>query len=184
MCRNPREQALLQTLVGSAARVDVQSGRGLGAALHSAFDQGMRDGAASVAVLGSDSPTLPHRVIDDAFAALECGADVSLGPAEDGGYYLLAASALHSGLFSAMPWSTDVVASLTITRCAEAGLRTHQLPVWYDVDDANSLGRLEAELRVFPRDVAIATREAFASCAPGGLRKRDRFLSPLGRVHD
>jgi rSAM/selenodomain-associated transferase 1 len=173
MCRNAREQVHLRRLVGNGARVDVQAGRGLGAALGSAFVQGLDGEARYVAVLGSDSPTLPPAQIDTAFAALADGADVALGPTEDGGYYLLAASALHSSLFVDMPWSTDLVAQVTLARCAAARLGTVQLAPWYDVDDAASLNRLLEELGRSPRTLAPATRAALATwehAVPGTIR--------------
>lgn len=146
ICRNRDEQVALRALVRGAARIDVQLGSGLGAALRSAFRMGLRDGFTSVAVLGADSPTLPAAVIQQAFIALSSGANVALGPSEDGGYYLLAASALYPSLFRGMPWSTDAVAAVTLARCRAAGLRTHLLPTWYDVDDVSALARLEADL--------------------------------------
>jgi rSAM/selenodomain-associated transferase 1 len=175
MCREVREQTLLTQLVGRAATIDVQTGRGLGSALRTAFSRGLAGGAAHVAVLASDSPTLPFGVIQEAFSSLEGGADVALGPTEDGGYYLLAASALHACLFTDMPWSSDAVVSTTLARCAATGLRVHQLAVWYDVDDENSLRRLHAEFCEGSR-AAPCTREVLARCY------RERSMDALGML--
>ncbi|HYU31649.1 MAG TPA: TIGR04282 family arsenosugar biosynthesis glycosyltransferase [Thermoanaerobaculia bacterium] len=98
----------------------------------------------SVAALGSDHPTLPLEIVHEAFALLETGADVVLGPAEDGGYYLIAlrAGAVARRLFEDIPWSTDRVFRDTVERCRELGLRLELLPAASDVDTPEDLHRL------------------------------------------
>ncbi len=160
VCQGMTEQQELRRLVGPLTQVSIQSGAGLGDALEGAFREGVADGFAAVAVLGADTPTLPELVIREAFAALTNGADVALGPAEDGGYYLLAARGVHPSLFYDMPWSTSGVASETVRRCRALGLRTHVLPAWYDVDDAASLAILRMDLRRLPVSTAPRTRAA------------------------
>ena len=123
---------------------------------------------------GADSPTLPALVIREAFAALTNGADMALGPAEDGGYYLLAARGVHPSLFYDMPWSTSGVASETLRRCRALGLRTHMLPVWYDIDDAASLASLRRDLRRPPMSTGPQTRAA--------LEALDSVAMPPGRA--
>jgi rSAM/selenodomain-associated transferase 1 len=162
ICRTADEARLLQRLTRGIVPIDVQEGEGLGAALESAFRFGLDGTDAGVAVLGTDSPTLPPSVIAEAFTALERGVEVALGPCEDGGYYLLGARDLHPGLFRDMPWSTDRVAALTLARCQAAALATHVLPIWYDVDDAPSLRHLEQDLSTCPAGVAAATRAVLA----------------------
>lgn len=100
--------------------------------------------AASVAALGSDHPTLPLEIVHDAFERLEAGADVVLGPAEDGGYYLIAlrAGAVAPRLFEAIAWSTNRVFLDTVERCHELGLRLELLPRASDVDTPEDLHRL------------------------------------------
>ena len=102
--------------------------------------------ASSVAALGSDHPTLPLEMIHEAFERLEAGADVVLGPAEDGGYYLIAlrAGAVAPRLFEAIAWSTDRVFPETVERCRELGLRLELLPRASDVDTPEDLRRLAA----------------------------------------
>jgi rSAM/selenodomain-associated transferase 1 len=146
MCRDTAERAALERVVAGRAPIAVQSGRGLGQALRSAFVQGLAANFSAVAVLGADSPTLPARFVREAFDALAAGADVALGPSTDGGYYLLAARAVHPTLFRDMIWSAPSVARITLERCLDAGLSVHLLPAWYDVDDVADLARLRAEL--------------------------------------
>jgi glycosyltransferase A (GT-A) superfamily protein (DUF2064 family) len=105
-------------------------------------------GAPVVAALGSDHPTLPLAVVERAFELVESGAPVVLGPAEDGGYYLiaLAARAVSPRLFEDIPWSTGRVLSETLARCAELGLGVELLPPACDVDTPLDLTRLAGEM--------------------------------------
>jgi len=177
MCRSTSEQLALEELLGATTSVSVQAGKGLGDALESAFRQGLTDGGAAVAVLGADSPTLAPAVVREAFVALRRGADVALGPSEDGGYYLLAARALHPALFYDMPWSTSAVGALTLARCQDAGLSTYLLPTWYDVDDGASLARLQMELRTGAPSLSPRTRAALGIPGPGVPRPAPMELS-------
>jgi uncharacterized protein len=69
-----------------------------------------------------------------------------LGPASDGGYYLLGLKQVHSRMFEDIAWSTDRVAAQTIERAREIGLDLHVLPTWYDVDDIGALRQLNEEI--------------------------------------
>jgi uncharacterized protein len=170
MCRAPSERLAMAQLLSASVSVGVQSGKGLGNALESAFRQGLRNGWEAVAVLGTDSPTLAPAVVREAFLVLRRGVDVALGPSEDGGYYLLAARALHPSLFREMPWSTSTVGALTLARCQNLGLSTYQLPTWYDVDDSASLDRLQAELSMGARSLAPRTRATLGILGRGAPR--------------
>jgi rSAM/selenodomain-associated transferase 1 len=162
ICRDEPERAALQEIVAAAAAVHVQDGSGLGDALTSAFVQGLEDGFPATGVLAMDTPTVSPRVLRAAFTCLEQANDVALGPAEDGGYYLLAARSVHPGLFQDMIWSTSTVARETLDRCLATGLRPHLLPFWRDVDRAADLEWLDGELRRAPAGVAPHTRLAWA----------------------
>ena len=70
---------------------------GLGNKIAEAFDSAFREGAQRVCVVGCDIPALSHEEIEAAFAALSGGADMVLGPALDGGYYLVALSRTTAG---------------------------------------------------------------------------------------
>ena len=74
------------------------------------------------------------------------GADVVLGPAADGGYYLLGVKQPYRRLFQEIAWSTNQVTEKTLERARELGLKVHVLAPWYDVDDAESLRLMEAEI--------------------------------------
>lgn len=120
-----------------------QEGEDLGERLYRALAAAGTE-VASVAALGSDHPTLPLATVHDAFARLEAGADAVLGPAEDGGYYLIAlrADAVVPRLFEGIAWSTDRVFPETVARCRELGLRLELLPRASDVDTPEDLRRL------------------------------------------
>ena len=103
-------------------------------------------GHTAVCVLNSDSPTLPTACLVQAAQHLAAGPGVVLGAAEDGGYYLLGMNALHEELFGGIAWSTADVAEQTRAAARSLGLPVHELPIWYDVDDRFSLGRLVGDL--------------------------------------
>jgi uncharacterized protein len=122
---------------------DVQGfGRCLLHAARVLFDMGF----GAVCLVNSDSPTLPTAVLLQAVHSLLSPGDrVVLGPAEDGGYYLLGMKQPHARLFADIAWSTDSVAATTRMRAVALGLDVVTLPTWYDVDDSASLNRLVAE---------------------------------------
>jgi rSAM/selenodomain-associated transferase 1 len=104
-------------------------------------------GHPSAVVLNSDSPTLPTSLLIEAAMALaQPGQRAVLGPAHDGGYYLLGLKHAHRRMFEDIDWSTSRVARQTVERAAEIGLPVHVLPTWYDVDDVEALRTLHAEL--------------------------------------
>jgi rSAM/selenodomain-associated transferase 1 len=114
-------------------------GRCLVQAVMSLFDRGHD----AVCVLNSDSPTLPTDLLAQAARALATEGDrVVLGPADDGGYYLLGMKAPHWHLFEDIAWSTERVADQTRARVRALDLELVELPVWYDVDDCGALLRL------------------------------------------
>jgi rSAM/selenodomain-associated transferase 1 len=104
-------------------------------------------GFPAVCLIGSDSPTLPICVFDEAIAFLNRPGDcVVLGPSEDGGYYFLGLKQPHRDLFEGIDWSTDKVAAQTLERADRLRLPVYLLPLHYDVDDPESLRRLCREL--------------------------------------
>jgi uncharacterized protein len=104
-------------------------------------------GHRAACVLNSDSPTLPSGFLVEAVRVLAAPGDrIVLGPSTDGGYYMLGCKQVHARLFEDIDWSTDVVAQQTLERAAELGLSVHMLPVWYDIDDAQSLDIARREL--------------------------------------
>jgi uncharacterized protein len=119
-----------------------------GECLFVAIQELMRRGHRAAVVLNSDSPTLPTALlVRTAELLAQPGERAVLGPAADGGYYLLGLKAAHRRMFEDIDWSTERVARQTIERARETGLDLHVLPTWYDVDDLAALRTLYAELR-------------------------------------
>jgi uncharacterized protein len=119
----------------------------LGDCLLSTITQLFELGHSSAIVLNADSPTLPTSILVGAARLLtQPGDRVVLGPAEDGGYYMLGVKHAHGRLFQDIAWSTERVARQTLDRAGELRLPVHLLPTWYDVDDIRALKMLLAEL--------------------------------------
>jgi rSAM/selenodomain-associated transferase 1 len=85
-------------------------------------------------VIGADCPALSTADLVAAFNALDAGTDVVIGPAEDGGYYLIGMRHHHAWLFTDIPWSTADVLTLTEERIHTQNLRLHKLPLRKDLD--------------------------------------------------
>ncbi len=130
----------------------------VGMAMCYAIECALDHHARQVALIGSDLPSLPPAHITAAFARLDAGADIVLGPAEDGGYYLVAATAPHPELFTGIAWSTDAVYAQTAARAAASGLTLATLPPWYDIDTMADLRRCARDLAAYPDHPATATR--------------------------
>ena len=94
-----------------------------------------------VVLLGADVPDLSVRHVAAAAAALVGGAEVVIGPAEDGGYYLLGLGATLPWLFEDMPWGTDAVLAITLRRLAERGIVPVLLDTLADLDRPEDLLR-------------------------------------------
>jgi rSAM/selenodomain-associated transferase 1 len=130
----------------AGVRLLSQGAGDLGVRLAAAFARLRAEGAACVVAVGTDSPTLDPALIGGGLAALR-DSDVVIGPAQDGGYYLIGAGpgVDVAALFRAIPWSTGAVARVTEERARALGLKVARLPEWYDLDDAAALRRAAAD---------------------------------------
>lgn len=119
----------------------------LGACLLHATETLLSSGYGAVCLLNADSPTLPTAYVIAAATALAADGDrLVLGPAIDGGYYLIGATRAHKRLFEDIAWSTDRVFEQTIDRAREIDLPVVVLPTWYDVDELPTLRLLIGEV--------------------------------------
>lgn len=109
-----------------------QSDGDLGQRMEAAAAEAFRFGS-RVCLVGTDTPDLDHRVVEEALKGLD-EADAVVGPARDGGYYLLALNRLEPSLFRDVPWSTSKVLETTLARAREAGLDVRTLRMRVDVD--------------------------------------------------
>ena len=117
-----------------------QQGMDLGARLHNVFQLTHCHGYQRTIVIGSDSPQISLKIIVQAQEAL-AKADVVLGPADDGGYYLIAMHRPYD-VFSGITMSTSVVAQKTIELAHTRGLKVHTLENMFDIDELPDLVRL------------------------------------------
>jgi len=146
LCVEPAE-ALTRTAawIGQDWSMTPQRGATLGDRLAHATGEAFDEGARGVIVVGTDSPWLSEREVEEAFAALE-RADVVIGPTEDGGYYLIGLARPAPALFDGIPWSTPQVCARTLARARALGLRVRLLRTGYDVDRLEDVERFAAEV--------------------------------------
>lgn len=116
----------------------VQEGEDLGERMKNAFEQVFALGAKKAVIIGSDCPQLTSAIVQEAFVKLDA-CDVVIGPASDGGYYLLGMKLMHVGLFNEMEWSTDRVRTETLQRIVQQQLTYSLLQVLTDIDTAQDL---------------------------------------------
>lgn len=158
-------------------------------------DLGTRIGAAlesalavwnSAVLIGTDTPQLPRAILHEAFEALR-SARVVLGPARDGGFYLigLREPGLTVGLFSSVEWSTGSVFETVQANAARLGISAATLPAFTDIDDLASLNEALAAAQVLataPRTLATAAAlglELAKPFRPSTLRAHSQAFSPV-----
>lgn len=115
----------------------------LGIRLSEFFSRFCREGDRVIAI-GSDSPNLPAAYLQEGFRRLAAD-ELVLGPATDGGYYLIGQNRFISEVFAGIPWSTNETLTQTLDIATRLGVSFSLLPEWYDVDDLADLMRLHAE---------------------------------------
>jgi rSAM/selenodomain-associated transferase 1 len=139
----PERTEEMRRLVPAGTRLVAQRGDDLGARLDALLSGLLAEGYQGVMAVDADSPTLPSAFLRDAASQLLGGdADVVVGPAEDGGYYLIGLRRPTPALFRDIPWSTASVLDTTCARARALGLRLRRLPTWFDVDRGEDLVRL------------------------------------------
>lgn len=118
-----------------------QQGADLGARMNAAFTRILALGYEQALIIGTDCYELTPDILQQAFALLNHN-DLVIGPARDGGYYLLGMTKPNPQLFTGIPWSTSTVCDDTLERAKESGLSCGILPTLSDVDTAEDLGVL------------------------------------------
>jgi rSAM/selenodomain-associated transferase 1 len=146
-----------------------------GATLGERMREGARDlltsGFDAVVLIGSDLPTLPPAHVSAALGMVTGrGEVVVLGPAEDGGYYLIGLTESHPELFEGIPWGTPHVLQRTCEAAQAHGIAVETMPVWYDVDSVSDLRRVLQRCE----QLAGAGRHtrAWLAAAPAAVRAR------------
>ena len=119
--------------IHSAENKQVQVGGDLGERMRNAFVAHLESGMEKVVLIGTDCPSLEGTHLVQAFEALE-HSDLVLGPARDGGYYLIGMKRRADFLFEGITWSSELVLSQTLILAVEQGLRSSLLPILEDID--------------------------------------------------
>jgi rSAM/selenodomain-associated transferase 1 len=133
--------ARMRAWLGAGIRYRDQGAGDLGARMLRAFRERLAGEGSRAVIIGTDCPSLDAATIASAFAALE-DHDLVVGPALDGGYYLVGLQAPQPVLFRDMPWGTARVLSETLERAAAAGLSVARLQPLADVDRPEDLAPL------------------------------------------
>ena len=141
----PAAEQAFREVANDHWRLSPQADGDLGRRMRTFFEEALRQ-FDRVVLIGSDSPDLPAEFLDDAFASLQSH-NVVLGPAQDGGYYLVGATREAPPIFDGISWSTADVWPQTIARLRARNCRWHELPGWFDVDEMHDLRALVERLK-------------------------------------
>jgi rSAM/selenodomain-associated transferase 1 len=132
------ELGSLSTIIPKSYAMVRQEGATLGDRLQAAFDDLLSGENRTAIVIGSDSPDIPIQYIKRAFLKLK-HKDVVLGPASDGGYYLVGLKTPAPDIFDEVEWGGPLVFQQTLERVKSQNLTLSLLPLWYDVDTPGTL---------------------------------------------
>ena len=136
-------EAEIQRVTPFDAKFLAQRGATLGERMRNGASDLLALGFGCVVLVGADLPTLPAAYIVNALERLtQPRESLILGPAEDGGYYLIGLTRVHDELFDGIPWGTPDVLHRTLEAAGALRLRVELLPVWYDVDRSSDLKRV------------------------------------------
>lgn len=138
----------LRQLVGNNLNVVAQTGGGLAAGLTSVFSY-FTEGQRRVIAFNSDSPHLPRAVLEAAFEVLAVH-DMVVGPTHDGGYYLVGTKSSYPTLFANDGMGTNSALERLLSQARSLRLSVGLTDAFYDIDVADDLNRLAAELRLAP----------------------------------
>lgn len=118
----------------SSLEMRPQCGGDLGKRMIVAFQESLANGAGRAVLIGTDCVEVDRSLLSDAFDRLE-KADLVLGPAKDGGYYLIGMKAVHPSLFEGIPWSTEKVLEETLDKAGRSRLKVELLKTLSDLDE-------------------------------------------------
>lgn len=128
--------------LAGADRFRLQRSGDLGERMRACFEDLRAAGAGRMAILGSDSPTVPLDLVDECLEALNDERDASLIPTEDGGYCLIGCRQPHQAMFNGVRWSTESTRPDTESALRRAGYRVRPVGLWWDVDQPEDVDRL------------------------------------------
>lgn len=122
---------------------EIQSGIDLGVRMGNAFKIAFEKGYEKTVIIGTDCPCLDKNILETSFAKLNAF-EIVIGPAADGGYYLIGMKENHPALFHEIKWSTNEVLQRTIDICRKYRLSYFLLPTLSDIDEEKDLIHLKA----------------------------------------
>jgi rSAM/selenodomain-associated transferase 1 len=139
----PDAGAEVSSWLAGQYRIMPQQGGDLGERMENAFLRCFSEGFERAILIGSDLPDLTPAVLQEAMASLNKN-DVVIGPASDGGYYLIGfhKHTFMPRVFQGIPWSTETVFQETMAVLQNSGLAVYQAPKWNDVDTLEDLRAL------------------------------------------
>ena len=136
-----------ETVNPPIAKSFVQEGQDLGERMANAFARSFESGMEKVVLIGTDCPTLQPQHLNQAFEALT-HSDLVLGPATDGGYYLIAMKRKADYLFEGISWSTSEVLSQTLAVATAHGLHFTLLDELSDIDTREDWERYRSQIEI------------------------------------
>jgi glycosyltransferase A (GT-A) superfamily protein (DUF2064 family) len=127
--------------------------------MHAALDHLLRvRGCEAALLVGTDIPLLAAERLEEARDSLRAFGGVVLGPADDGGYYLIGMRTVHAELFRGVEWGTASVLTDTLRAADHSGIEARLIRSLYDVDTIEDVQRLENDLRDAPPALARHVR--------------------------
>ncbi len=134
------KESAVRKWLGPTIDIQAQTGRDLGEKMCNAFSDVFATDVGRAVLIGSDIPDLDIGIIHEAFTILE-NKDMAIGPAEDGGYYLMGfqKEVFDGDVFTGIDWGTGAVFQQTQQHIHDAGLKGHILPIWQDIDTFEDL---------------------------------------------
>lgn len=147
----PDSEKQIRQWLGERHAYSAQKGNDLGERMEAAFLEAFAQGFHKVLLIGSDSPDITVELLEEALSSLNRHHAV-IGPALDGGYYLIGFKAGHllHDVFTGMDWGTPAVYESTMKAFMEHGFAVHVLPVWRDIDTCNDIRAFRHEHRETP----------------------------------
>ncbi len=161
---------ILSDIVPESFTLTPQKDGDIGIRMHGAFKYLFDQGYKRVALIGSDSPDLPLATLERTYATLKgpCGEEprrLVLGPAMDGGYYLIAMNRsllpCSAPLFTGINWSTPAVLQETLAVARAGGMDLAMLPQWYDIDTYDDLVHIKGSSEL---PATMLVLQGFADC--------------------
>jgi len=141
ICYHPSHaESCMTRWLGNSYKYLAQKGNNIGERMANAFIRSFSEGFHRVILVGADIPDLTAKIIDEAFSSLQKYPAV-IGPALDGGYYLIGfdSKTFIPDVFQDISWGTDRVHEQTLTVFDKKSFQVHMLPIWRDIDTYEDL---------------------------------------------